>query len=150
MLTVKVGEARKLWAVYSHSINGAVQFIGISKLKDVFTLTDARANLTWLEMFGDPQQEITITINMVSMVRREVAAERARLVKLLRPSCNLAGSYVPRTAYVIVCNETGETFDNAKQAAEAHGITTSALSNHLNRKPTFRTVGGRTYERVRE
>ena len=45
-------------------------------------------------------------------------------------------------------NETGEYFANAAAAVKYAGTTTTVMSKHLNRKPMFNTIKGRTYSYV--
>jgi len=48
----------------------------------------------------------------------------------------------------IECIDTGQKFANMSDCIKTHGLTQSALSNHLNGKPGHKTVKGRTYRRT--
>lgn len=48
----------------------------------------------------------------------------------------------------VVCNETGDYFANAAAAVKYAETTTAVMSKHLNRKPMFNTIKGRTYRYV--
>ena len=45
----------------------------------------------------------------------------------------------------VQCNETGEVWDSAIIAADAHNLTYNQLLQHLKRTRGFKTVKGRTY-----
>lgn len=61
--------------------------------------------------------------------------------------------YNPRYSFTtgksaVKCVETGDVYKSGYAAAKALGLGWSALSNHLNNKPGFKTVKGLTFVRV--
>lgn len=90
-------------------------------------------------VFVDEKNNIKHIVTPVAAVfENEVDAENYKsLLKLTRVP--------PRH---VLCNETGERWKTLKEAAQAHNLAESALSNHLNGKPGHKTVKGRTYRRV--
>lgn len=133
------------YAIYlNKTMDGVVQYIGVTKLIDLFRLEDARCNSKWLNYFeGGIEIEVVATTDNMN----EAYQEQRRLVSQYNPICNREGYYVPVNKQGVFCNETGEQFDSAMLCAKAHNLTYSALVNHLNRKPGHKTVKGRTYSR---
>jgi hypothetical protein len=66
--------------------------------------------------------------------------------KIGRPMMLQFGNTLTRRAQPVMCDQTGEIWPSARAAATAHGLTPSALSNHLARKAGFATVRGKTYK----
>ena len=59
------------------------------------------------------------------------------------PHYNKLGYFLKRGK--IICDQTGETFSTINEAAEANFCSSSNLSNHLNHKPGFNSVKGKTF-----
>jgi hypothetical protein len=49
-----------------------------------------------------------------------------------------------------VQRQDGMIYDNARQAAIANNVTPGAMSNHLNRRTGYATLGGVTYTRLED
>lgn len=136
-------------AVYLHrDAEKAVQFVGCCKLHLLFDAPDARSNAQWLQLFGNSNAPMELEVVTLSNNPKEAFSEQRRLILLYDPICNRRGFWRDTRHMRIICNETGEIFNTATECATTHGITPSALSNHLRMRKGFNTVGGRTYQRI--
>lgn len=137
---------RNMFAIYSHAdLDGKIQFVGCSTLKDVCAFTDAQNNSEWNKIFNK-NSAIIITVHAYSDNDAEAYREVRRLIDQHQPHCNVRG-YNMHTRYQRVrCIETGEIFNNAVSCAKGHNLTLSALYNHLKRVNGHKSVKGRTYE----
>lgn len=139
-----------LYCVYGHYVqtpDGLVLvYVGVCKLTEVYQCPDARRNNAWNTMVTDAM-ELHIRIIGVSPASNVCHNHRANLVREHGPYCNVHGHKVGDFTSIITCNETGTSYANASKCAIAEGISTSALSNHLNNKSGWKTVKGKTYRR---
>lgn len=142
-------DMRQLYAIYTvRDISNVVQYIGVSPLSELFTLSDANCNSEFIELFGKQATTVDIEVEALTSSEREAYIEQRRLIAIHRPHCNTRGIYVAVTRQRVMCNETGETWPTASAAAKDHGLSQSALHHHLNRRPGHKTVKGRTYSRT--
>jgi hypothetical protein len=148
-LDTTAASLQQLYAVYMHLHCGVPQYIGVTPLHEVFTLQDARCNSMWGDIFArDRTSVLEIRVLATTTIEREAYDEQRRLVLQHRPVCNIKGRWIDPKRQRVECVQTGEIFDNASDAAKAHNVAYSQLSNHLNSKPGHRTVKGRTYVRT--
>ena len=131
---------------YSHTMNDQPLYVGACLMSELTSAPDARRNSEWARIVTEAS---TIIVRVVSVHDNFPAAQAAALGHALitRAHCNIHGHNIGSKRDVIVCVETGEQFATAAEAARAHGISASNLSNHLSGKPGFRAVKGRTYHR---
>lgn len=139
------------WAIYTHANmrDGVptVQFVGCCPLRELFTLNDAHSNSQWANTFkGD--ENIQVSVIAITMDEREARTQQRELAMTYKAHCNMRGYHLGKKYQQVMCNETGERFRNATEAACSHGIALSNLYNHLNGKTGHRTVKGRTYRYV--
>jgi len=148
-LITTASDVRQLHAIYTHSdIDGKVQYVGVTPLSMLFTLHDAQCNSLWPDKFGAPLTTLELKVIALTASEKEAYLEQRRLIALHNPECNKKGFYADPRQQQVQCIETGEIWETAADACRAHGLSTSALSNHLNRKPGHRTIKGRTYVRT--
>lgn len=141
-----VADFNELFAIYTlKDADGAIRFVGVTRLSHLFEFEDARNNSEWANVFGKPLATIDINVTALTTNEREAYAEQRRLITMYQPHCNLKGFYQAAKYQSVICNETQEVFPNAAQCAKAHQIDASALGNHLKQRPGFKTVKGRTY-----
>ena len=146
-VVAKTRDFSKLWCVYHHhDANDTLVYIGVCKLTELFSLPDARQNSEWVKRFGD-DEPVIIKLQMVCEDVVFCNNTRFRQVQELKPVCNMIGFSYGLQRVRIVCDQTGETFDSISEAARAHNLTQSALSNHVNRKRGHNSVKGRTYRK---
>jgi hypothetical protein len=141
------GDFGRIWCVYEHhDADNNLLYVGVCKLIEVFSYPDARQNSEWIKRFpvGEP---MVIKITMTSAEFGPCNNARTRQVQSMRPVCNTFGYSYHGIKIKIICNETKEEFVSITQAALAHGVSASALSNHLNQKPGHRSVKGKTYRK---
>lgn len=137
---------RLMYAVYMcKDISNVVQYVGIAPLSDLLTLEDAFCNSEFTEIFGQPNTPIELICEHITEDEKEAREQQRILITMHNPHCNRKGYYIHTKNQYVKCNETGETFRNTVEATKHHGVTYSALYNHLKRKPGHKTVKGRTY-----
>lgn len=115
---------------------GVVQFTGTDKLENVLQLKAARKKRGFENVFV-AGQVVTTTVLQYGTQDECRAAELQWLRKNPWPAL---------TGYC-VCIDTGEQFSSVTEAAHAHGISGSALYNHLNGRSGYSSVKGRTYRK---
>lgn len=148
-LIATITDIQQMYAIYMHrDADETVQYIGITPLADLFSLTDARCNSMWVDTFAQPLTTVEIDVIALTNSEREAFAEQRRQIAIHQPPMNIKGYYVAPNRQNIICNETGEIFRTTRECALAHGLSQSALTNHLNGKIGHRTVKGRTYNRT--
>jgi len=149
IFTVKVErEKSPHWAVYSlHDTDGVVQFLGVTQFKSLMSIPDARKHPMFLKIFG-ASEEITGQVQQVAQTKQECIVWVNRYLEQ-NPRPFMMQYRTSRSGRVAVkCLETGEAFESITECADAHGLSQSALSNHLNGNSSYLTVGGRTYEHL--
>lgn len=133
-------EISKKWAVYT--LQDAVSFefvhVGHIRLTQLLTIADARDN---------PRVDFDRLYLMTVFSIEENGGTALRTAMMKIRELNLAILPKPR-ATPIHCLTTGETFQSAIEVVRAHGVTQSALSNHLNNKPGFNSVKGKVYKKL--
>lgn len=134
------GEVSKQWAVYTLQDTGTFEFVHVGhiRLTQLLTMADARDN---------PRVDFSrlYIMNVIGLEENPGLALRAALAKIRE--LNLPVHPKPRST-TIHCVTTGETFQSAIEVVRAHGVTQSALSNHLNNRPGFNTVKGKVYKKM--
>lgn len=142
-------QINNIHVVYGHmdAEDLALKYIGCVPFNKLTDFEDARSNSLWPSIFLLPGK--SLHMHVYSMHATEADARRAQhaLISEYKPVCNMRGRYVPAHHQAVVCNETRERWTTVKEAARAHNIAESALSNHLRGKVGHVTVKGRTYRR---
>jgi len=139
-------DMRLLYAIYMcKDAEGVIQYIGVTPLSELLTLDDAFCNNEFTNMFGKPLTALEIVCEHLTPSENEAYQTQRLLISQHNPYCNRHGYYQAKRNQFVRCDQTGETFRNATEAAKHHNLTPSALSNHLKRKPGHKTVKGRTY-----
>lgn len=144
-LIIQPKEINDKWVTYLlYDKNHKLQHIGISQLIKLFSLADAKRNPAFFKYFPS-DQELTLSVFELFNNRAEAIKAQSELIRKynLPDMMKQAGNkHLP-----IKCNETGEIFKSVQDVCFAHGVTASAVSQHLNNTPGFRTVKNRTYTR---
>lgn len=140
---------RWAYVVYIHQCTTTeqVHYVGVCELSKLFTLEDAQANSQWANKFKG-NENVEIKVVGLTTDQNEAITEQRRLIQQHQPYCNMRGYHVGKKYQQVRCNETGERFRNASDASKAHGLSLSALYQHLQRKPGHKTVKGRTYDYI--
>lgn len=142
-------DLRQLYAIYlCRDIDSTVQYVGVTPLSELFTLADAACNSEWAEIYGKPLTTLDIEVHALTAIERDAYLEQRRLIAVHGPRCNKVGFQIATHRQGVICNETGEIWTTVKDASVAHGVAYSQLHNHLNRKPGYKSVKGRTYSRT--
>lgn len=136
----QLNEISKQWAVYTlqDTVTFEIVHVGHIRLSQLFTYADARDNprVNFERFYITDVFEITDNAGL---------ALRSALAKIRE--LNLPVLPKPRAA-TIQCVTTGEIFQSSVEVVKAHGVTQSALSNHLNNKPGFNSVKGKVYKKI--
>jgi hypothetical protein len=145
-ITANPIEWRNAWCVYTCSdANGIVQYAGVCQLRDVLTLEDAHCNSKFADVFGHPTAPMTLECVFMTLSESEARNEHRRVVGIHKPFCNYKGYYRALVYQYVKCNETGEVFQNARQAAIAKNVDPGALHRHLKGVPGHLQVKGYTF-----
>ena len=152
LINATVGDVTNAMCVYTHmdGRDGQVKYVGVCALTEVLTFADARCNSKWPDIFLAPNVPIIVTVESVHETEQEAIKARHDYISTLpvKPICNVKGFWIAPHRQDVICNETGERWKTIKEAAQAHNLSESALSNHLNGKTGHKSVKGRTYRRV--
>lgn len=147
-IMVKIEDPTKQWVVFRllHAETLALLFVGCCPLSRLLTGLEWRSNGA-LEA-GTPIMVHADSIHSDTYKCNAAGAARVRVSEIVRglpsvPEMNRA--HALRNHLGVMCNETGESFPNAYAAVQAHKLTVSALSNHLNGNAGYKTVKDRTY-----
>ena len=136
-------EMSSAWCMYTllDKETAKTVYVGHCLLSEVFNMPDARLTPSFDE--GKP---VILRVGIIALDKIDVkTAAQEILNKDGTPPWNRAALCTRNSA--IKCIDTGEVFASVKEAVKAHGLTQSALSNHLNGKKGYKQVKGRTYRR---
>lgn len=133
-------EMSKQWAVYTLQDATTWEFVHVGhiRLTQLFTLADSHDN-------PRVSPDRFYIVEVFDICDNAGLALRSAMTKIR--DLEIAVLPKPRST-TIKCVTTGETFQSAIEVVRAHGVTQSALSNHLNNKPGFNSVKGRVYKKV--
>lgn len=115
---------------------GVIQFIGVDKWEELLQLKTVRKKRNFPDVFT-PDLPTTITVIHYGSADECHAMELDYLRR---------NPWPPLCSYC-VCNDTSQQFTSVAEAAKAHGLSGSALYNHLNNRPGYASVKGRTYRK---
>ena len=139
-----VTASKSLWCCYSHSVDGIPIFIGVCRFQEVLQSPDAQRNTAWVKNYG--AQPITINVLHISVSYSEVYTFRNQITRTTLVYCNRHGREA-RHFTAIRCIETGQVWKNAADVCREFGFNKGNFSMHLNRRPRYKTMNGKTYER---
>ena len=132
------------YAVYVLYTLGEVVYVGYCKLTELFRTPDARRSPLFknemvyqLEIAGGHFTKLT-----AQDAQRNIIANYGFIPVLNKSLMN------PIRSIAVRCIDTGEQWGSVKDAANAHGMSVSTLSSHLNGRSGFKTIYGRKYEKV--
>lgn len=91
-------------------------------------------------------QTIAKHINPNTPCKIELIAVYDNFNAAMKHAVSLGCELLPTSA--VVCNETGEYFPNARQAAEWAGTGEGNMSKHLRGIGSWKTLAGRTFKYV--
>lgn len=135
---------------YLKTPDGVTRFAGVDRLANFQSLGAARRIPAFGQMFpNDALIRIEIAHIGTHVECRNTMFYVFKMFGI--PELNKSGAGYTSGAGVsvaIICEQTGEQFNSMTECALALGLSSSALSNHLNRKPGHNTVKGRTFRRV--
>lgn len=139
------------FCVYRHDLLGEQPrtiFYGVCKLREAFGFPDARMNTEWRKIVT-PETPLGTAIVFTAKHLIECQNYRYRMIVLHKPHCNLNGTITQRGGRV-VCDQTGQVFETLAEAARTYELNPGALSNHVNGKPGFKSVKGKTFSRLQD
>ena len=142
--------ANRQYVAYAHRwTDGRCFYIGACRLSELLAAPDAHQNSEWKKLVTST---VVIKVEIIATFPTLPEAKTAIIPLIVEhnPHCNLHGKLVETSQTQIRCVDTGEIFPNAATAAKSKGIAQSAMSNHLNGRPSYRTVKGLRFERVTE
>ncbi len=145
-----LGQYKSLYCVYEHWIispHGPMPvYVGMCMLRNIWEFPDARRNTSWNEVIT-PKLEFQTRIVFTSESKAICERHHSTLVMQHDTYCNKHGMQMGNIRSIIVCNETNAVYESAKACAEAEGISQTSLSFHLNGRPNWPKIKGKTYRR---
>lgn len=148
-IVIDAAQSASLWAAYEHQAQfeagkpPEVVFVGVCRLTDVYRMIEGQRNSEWLRIFGRGGA-VLVRIIATATERGEAmrhAQAHAKSFPTL-PRCNLHGVNLKGVARRVICSN-GKTYDSQKHAADALGVSASAISRHI--RGELNTVGGYTF-----
>lgn len=139
-----------VWCAFEHQAvlepgsPPVVIFVSACRLSDVYKLSEGKTNSDWAAIFangGHVLVRIIATGDKTDIIRH--AQKHARTLQPT-PRCNLRGVNMSGGRRAVKCHQTGEVYASQLAAADALGVTQSALSQHLAGK--LNAIGGYTFE----
>ncbi len=146
--TIEPDQMARAWVVYKlKDAAGAVQFVGHCRLSQIAGVPDARANNYFRAIFP-PGRPMTVEVINILYARHHAQNELWKYLRENgRPFMLAHGTHQSLKSVPVVCEQTGEKFASIQDACKAHGLTPSALSNHLAQRAGYQSVKGKTYSR---
>lgn len=140
--------------IYSHSVfdvnmnQQRLMYIGCCPFNELFNASDARTNKAWREYVSGSDN---VKLEIISTFDNPVEAHKElfRLVKELRPWCNINGQR-DKSHGRVRCVTDGREFDKAIHACDYYDISSSSLSSHLRGRKGYASIRGLTFERIYE
>lgn len=137
-LTATIKQLSSLWVFEVYDNSDRLLYIGCERLRTIPTLRELKRRA--LSALPD---STTLRIELITSVESE--QEGFELVEQLRAvSMPQYGKPTPRQA--VQCVQTGQVYDNARQAATALGVNYSYLHQHLKGRPHFNNCKGMTFK----
>lgn len=117
--------------------------VDFQRLSEIYNVDKLRHNQGWME--ATERANGMIYIEIVGIFERKIDAIKyaSDVRSLLRPATSQFTTMRRRKVRRV---DTGQTWNSAKEAAEAHNISTGAMSSHLNRRKSYATVHGLVFE----
>jgi len=137
-----------LHCVYSIDVNEHIVFVGCCRLDQVHELPDANRNTEFWKHV-QPDQKVNLTILSVTTHKDIALNAQEAFIIVHQPHCNVNGKQIPanaRKTRAVRCMTDGRIFRNQAEACEIMGLKPAALSRHLNKKRSHRTVRGHKFE----
>lgn len=145
-IELKPSQFANSWAVYAmYDKSGEkLLYLGVERLSQLFTLSNARANPFFSELFKDDEKFVFM---LTDVMPNKVAAMNRYSEHIRR--VGMPDAIKRHTLHKAVeCLNTGEIFETLTACAIAHGINQGALSKHLRNAVGYRTLKGKTYRRT--
>jgi hypothetical protein len=135
----------KTWGVYTiyNETCDKLLYIGIEKMTQIFTISQARGNPFFSQVIGNHPFVLLITDIMpnkiAAMNKYGEHIRRLGMPDMIRNHSLHKG---------VQCINTGDTFRNITECAQAMGIDQGALSRHLRGVAGHNTIKGNMYRRI--
>lgn len=118
--------------------------VGLCRANELLQIPDARR----IPQF-DENRRLRLQTLITCKTLGEAKQRQSEMLTMMggwpKLSKDRLGGVAPKMIY---CHETGEYFRTIADVTKKYGGTQSAMSNHLNRKPGFRSVLGKMYSRM--
>lgn len=137
-LVVDTKHTTELWCVYEHQVvlkegePPSVIMIGACRLREVYLLIDGKTNTEWAKIYANGGS-VLVRIVGVTLDKMEAMRHAQTLVRSATPTpiCNLQGYNIRGSARAVRCINNDTRYNTQREAAEALGVSASALSRHL-------------------
>lgn len=138
-----------LFCTYEHWVatpdGQTLIYVGCCRLRDVYLCPDARRNPQWQTLITEA---IPVELRIIATADHQYECMKlaSELVGRHRPYCNMYAAAHAGKA-IVTCVTTGKSYPTSAEAAINEGVSTSALSNHLNGRPGYKSVKGKMFRR---
>lgn len=143
MPIIDVNKVENLWCVYEHHNPPEIIYVNACRLRDVFSMREARDNSEWFRMY-QKGGGLLLHITMITVDRNEAIRSAIERVKSLptMPRCNLHGFNMRTASRPIICSN-GVTYQTQSEAAKALGVAQPHISRNL--RGALKSVNGYTF-----
>ena len=146
--TADLNNPERQFCAYLHIVQGVVMYAGSCEFRALLEAPDARRNRLWRQKVG-MLSRVTVKVVAIFDMQYEAMNYARQLVQSHKPYCNIHGEFTQSTGRVR-CTDDGLEFDNAATAARFYNFAPGTMSNHLNRRKGYMTIGGMKFERIAE
>lgn len=134
------------WGVYKliNIESDIILYLGIGKLSQLFTISEARANPFFHTTFKNNE---TLIFELADI--QPTKAQAMNSYSAMLSYHGMPAMIKNQSLYKgVECINTGERFPNISACAQSHGIDQGALSKHLRGTVGYRTLKGKMYKRI--
>ena len=120
-----------------------IVFVGACKYSELFTLKELVGNPLF-----DREKIYTLTVLYEMSNWFDCINKKAQFLHTMPVMPDLNRTSVFNRYTLVRCIETGEIFKSCSVAARHHGVDQGAISKLLSGKRGYKSVNGKTYERI--
>lgn len=121
-----------------------LMYVGVGRMTDIVNFTELVKNPAFI-----PTEPWSVKVFSSHITEIEARNSTYKVIAVLSPNKEVPEfnkhSYRNRYRSHVICNETGTIYKTASEASHMIGVSSGRMSNHLSRKPGYKTIKGLTY-----
>lgn len=139
---VKIQDLSKYYVYSIHDSKGRCMYVNYGKWMDALSMAKVRGNPV-----VDPEQTYQVVLHSAHDKEGDAYNQIGKIVKMYCPTYSPPWQYTTSmNRYIKVqCDQTGEVYNSASHACQTLGIPQSRMSQHLSRRPGYKTIKGMTF-----